>query len=61
MVRTGAQYVESLKDGRQVYINGSKVDDVTTHPAFRNVVKTVAELYDIASDSAIRGLRTPVL
>jgi len=58
MVRTGAQYVESLKDGRQVYINGSKVDDVTTHPAFRNVVKTVAELYDIASDPANRGLMT---
>ncbi len=33
---TGAEYIESLKDGREVYINGERVKDVTTHPAFRN-------------------------
>src|ERR1051325_6627419 len=43
---TGAEYIESLKDGREVYINGERVRDVTTHPAFRNSVRSLARLYD---------------
>ena len=38
MIRTGEQYRESLRDGRQVWINGEKVKDVTTHPAFKPIV-----------------------
>src|SRR5262249_3996171 len=30
---TGAQYLESLRDGREVYVYGERVKDVTTHPA----------------------------
>ena len=29
---TGAEYLASLRDGREVYIYGERVDDVTTHP-----------------------------
>ena len=29
---TGDEYIESLRDGREVYLYGEKVDDVTTHP-----------------------------
>jgi 4-hydroxyphenylacetate 3-monooxygenase len=43
---TGDEYIESLKDGREVYIHGDRVDDVTTHPAFRNSVRMVARMYD---------------
>src|SRR5690349_10689623 len=43
---TGAEYIASLKDGREVYINGERVRDVTTHPAFRNSVRSLARLYD---------------
>jgi 4-hydroxyphenylacetate 3-monooxygenase len=43
---TGAEYIASLKDGREVYINGERVKDVTTHPAFRNSVRSLARLYD---------------
>jgi 4-hydroxyphenylacetate 3-monooxygenase len=28
---TGAEYLESLRDGREVYIYGERVKDVTTH------------------------------
>ena len=28
MIKTGAQHIHALKDGRQVYINGGRVDDV---------------------------------
>ena len=33
---TGAEFLESLRDGREVYIYGERVKDVTEHPAFRN-------------------------
>ncbi len=36
--QTGKEYLESLNDGREVYIYGERVKDVTTHPAFRNTV-----------------------
>jgi 4-hydroxyphenylacetate 3-monooxygenase len=43
---TGAEYLESLRDGREVWIHGGRVEDVTTHPAFRNCARMVARLYD---------------
>jgi 4-hydroxyphenylacetate 3-monooxygenase len=43
---TGAEYLESLRDGREVYIYGERVKDVTKHPAFRNAAMSVAQLYD---------------
>src|SRR6186997_3030868 len=32
---TGTEYLESLRDGREVYIYGERVEDVSKHPAFR--------------------------
>jgi 4-hydroxyphenylacetate 3-monooxygenase len=46
----GAEYLESLRDGREVYIYGERVKDVTTHPAFRNTARMVARLYDALHD-----------
>ncbi|MEK9678376.1 MAG: 4-hydroxyphenylacetate 3-hydroxylase N-terminal domain-containing protein, partial [Rhodospirillaceae bacterium] len=43
---TGAEYLEELDDGREVYIYGEKVDKVTEHPAFRNTARMNARLYD---------------
>ncbi len=50
---TGAEYLESLRDGREVYINGDRVPDVTTHPAFRNAARSIARLYDTLHDPAL--------
>ena len=47
---TGAEYMQSLRDGREVYIDGERVADVTTHPAFRNAVRSIARLYDALHD-----------
>lgn len=58
MVKTGADHIKSLKDGREVYINGERVNDVTTHPAFRNSVATMARLYDFQADPANIELMT---
>ena len=46
MVRTGQQYLDSLRDGRHVYLDGQQVTDVVDHPAYRNAVRTIAGLYD---------------
>lgn len=43
---TGKEYLESLRDGREVWIYGERVEDVTTHPAFRNAARSIARLYD---------------
>src|SRR5215469_17533733 len=51
MLRTGAQYLESLRDGRQVWINGERVRDVTAHPAFKPIVSLRARLYDMAHEA----------
>ncbi|GAA2553521.1 4-hydroxyphenylacetate 3-hydroxylase N-terminal domain-containing protein [Winogradskya consettensis] len=43
---TGDEYVESLRDGREIYIYGERVKDVTEHAAFRNPIRMTARLYD---------------
>jgi paerucumarin biosynthesis protein PvcC len=53
-VLTGAEYLESLRDGRSVYIDGERVDDVTSHPAFRNSARSIARLYDSLHDPGQR-------
>lgn len=55
---TGEEYIESLRDGREVFIYGDKVTDVTTHPAFRNSVRVTARLYDSLHDPAKRDVVT---
>jgi 4-hydroxyphenylacetate 3-monooxygenase len=45
-VKTGAQHIASLRDGRQVFLDGALVADVTTHPAFCGAVRSAARLYD---------------
>jgi len=50
MLRTGAQHLASLRDGRVVYIGRERVQDVTEHPAFREAAKTVAGLFDLKAD-----------
>jgi len=47
-MRTGDAYVASLRDGRAVYLDGERVDDVTKHPAFSEPIRRIAETYDSA-------------
>ncbi|MBM3529700.1 MAG: hypothetical protein FJX62_16555 [Alphaproteobacteria bacterium] len=46
MLLTGDEFLESLRDGRKVYVGGERVDDVTAHPAFRNAARSFASIYD---------------
>src|SRR2546430_8623690 len=45
-----------MRDGRAVYIGAERVDDVTTHPAFRAGAQTIAALYDLKADPARHDL-----
>jgi 4-hydroxyphenylacetate 3-monooxygenase len=46
MLLTGQEYLESIRDGRKVYVGRELVEDVTTHPAFRNAAHSFAMIYD---------------
>jgi 4-hydroxyphenylacetate 3-monooxygenase len=45
-VKTGAEHIASVRDGRAVYLNGKRIDDVSLHPAYRNAVASAGALYD---------------
>lgn len=53
---TGEEYLESLRDGREIYVYGEQVADVTTHPAFRNSARSVARLYDMMHEPEAKGV-----
>src|SRR5580704_6412062 len=57
-MRSGADYLRSLRDGRHVYADGELVKDVTTHPAFREAAKSVARLFDVAAAPENRDVMT---
>ena len=48
-MKTGGDHLAALRDGRDVYLLGERVADVTVHPAFRNSVASAARLYDFQS------------
>ena len=45
MIRTPEQYVESLRDGRRIFLNGEKIEDITKHAAFRGPINARAMSY----------------
>ena len=55
---TGDADLGSLRDGREVWIDGGRVDDVTSHPAFRNQQLGGAPL---VIPSSAEDLRSPEL
>src|SRR5579862_9701354 len=55
---TGAEYLSSLDDGREIWIYGKRVKNVANHPAFRNAARMTARVYDALHDPARRELMT---
>ena len=53
-----SEYLRSLDDGRQVFLDGERVADVSRHKAFREAARSVARLYDIAAAPENRELMT---
>lgn len=57
-VRSGAAYLKGLQDGREVWLAGERVADVTAHPGLRNASRTVARLFDLQCDPRWRDRLT---
>jgi 4-hydroxyphenylacetate 3-monooxygenase len=57
-IRRGEDYLESLRDGRCVWLKGQRVEDVTTHPALAGCARSVAAVYDLQHEAAFRELLT---
>lgn len=58
MPKSGRDHLASLRDGRSIYIDGTRVEDPTTCRAFRNVASSVEKLYDFANNPSNRDLMT---
>ena len=59
---TGQEFLDSLDDGREVWIYGERVKQITRHPAFQNVARMLARLYDALHEdhrSSARVLTMP--
>ncbi len=51
MIRTGQQYKDFIRDGRQVWINGERVRDIASHPMFKPLVDIRARIHDMAHEA----------
>ncbi|OUS87889.1 4-hydroxyphenylacetate 3-hydroxylase family protein [Rhodococcus sp. NCIMB 12038] len=60
MIRTGDEYRESIRDGREVWVDGERVKDVADHPMFKPIVDVRARIYDLAHDEATQDAMTYV-
>ena len=58
MIKNGTEHRRSLQDGRQVYIEGARVHDVTTDRSFTRSVASICRLYDFQSAPQNRELMT---
>lgn len=57
-VSTGAEYKARLRDSRTVFFKGERIDDVTNHPATREMIETHATLFDLQHDPSYRDQLT---
>jgi 4-hydroxyphenylacetate 3-monooxygenase len=56
MIRTGAEYKDSIDDGREVWIDGEKVTRVADHPMFRPIVDARARIFDLAHEPSAQDV-----
>jgi len=54
MICTGQQYLDSLRDTREVYIDGERVKDVTRHPMMKPIIDIRARIYPRRQRSSAR-------
>jgi 4-hydroxyphenylacetate 3-monooxygenase len=60
-IRTGVVFLRSLRDGRQIWIDGEHVGDVTIDRRFSGVAQSMPELYDVQHDPKLRDQLTTSL
>ena len=58
MIRSGREYLESLADGREVWLAGERITDVVGHPDLQGCARSIAGIYDLQGDPAYRAALT---
>lgn len=58
MIRTGDEYKDSIRDNREVYMDGQRVKDVTAHPMFKPLIDIRARIYDMAHEPVTKDIMT---
>ncbi len=56
MIRTGSEYIDSIRDTREVYINGERVKDLAAHPMLKPLIDIRARIYDMQHETATQRL-----
>ena len=56
MIRTGSEYLDSIRDTREVYINGERVENLAAHPMLKPLIDIRARIYDMQHEKATRSL-----
>ena len=59
-MRRATHYLDSLRDGRAVFLDGERVGDVTKHPAFAEPIRRIAQTWDRAAAADIQTSTTYV-
>ncbi|WP_027951157.1 4-hydroxyphenylacetate 3-hydroxylase N-terminal domain-containing protein [Haliea salexigens] len=57
-IKTGKEYKESLRDNRQLFVDGKLVTDVTEYGPMQGVINTISGVYDQQHDSAYKDILT---
>jgi 4-hydroxybutyryl-CoA dehydratase/vinylacetyl-CoA-Delta-isomerase len=58
MIRTAKQYIESMNDGRDIYIEGEKIPDITKDARFRGGINARAYAYELYNHPAFKDFLT---
>ena len=58
MIRKGSDYINSIRDNREVYMNGDRVKDMTNHPMFKPVIDIRARIYDMQHEKKFKNIMT---
>src|SRR5260370_17364142 len=58
MLRTGAQYLEALNDGRDVWVGNEKMDNIATHPKTRDYARRIGDFYDLHHRKDLQNVPT---
>jgi 4-hydroxyphenylacetate 3-monooxygenase len=59
-MRGATHYLDSLRDGRAVFLDGERVDDVTKHPGFAEPIRRIAQTWDRAAAADVQTSTTYV-
>ena len=57
-IRTGAQYLEGLRDDREVWTEGKRIADVTREPSMMRGAQTLASFLDRQDEDTYRDTVT---